>query len=209
MSHFQLLKLVEIEKEYSISENDKSSLAIKVLTILGGFLASLAFLGFLAIAGLYESKVGIVVFGLLFMVAAIFLNLAFDKLIYDTLSVFTYVLGYCLIGTGLSMLEVNANIISILFVFMAVSVLFITQNYIISFISVLIVNGSLIFIILHNQTFEIIHFYNAIVLLLFIQPLLMRLSRSIWLGWFVSYNKNWKNEPLEYNERMDHNRKEQ
>ena len=50
---------------------------------------------------------------------------------------------------------------------------------------------------------------TAIVLLLFIQPLLMRLSRSIWLGWFVSYNKNWKNEPLEYNERMDHNRKEQ
>ena len=49
---------------------------------------------------------------------------------------------------------------------------------------------------------------TAIVLLLFTQPLIMRLSRSIWLGWFVSYNKNWKNEPLEYNERMDHNRKE-
>jgi hypothetical protein len=49
---------------------------------------------------------------------------------------------------------------------------------------------------------------TAIVTLLFMQPLLMRLSRSIWLGWFVSYNKNWKNEPLEYNERMGHNRKE-
>jgi hypothetical protein len=49
---------------------------------------------------------------------------------------------------------------------------------------------------------------TAIILLLFIQPLLMRLSRSIWLGWFVSYNKNWKTEPLEYNERMDENRKE-
>jgi hypothetical protein len=36
----------------------------------------------------------------------------------------------------------------------------------------------------------------------------MRLSRSIWLGWFVSYNKNWKNEPLEYNERMDEKMKE-
>jgi hypothetical protein len=49
---------------------------------------------------------------------------------------------------------------------------------------------------------------SAIVLLIFTQPLIMRLSRSIWLGWFVSYNKNWKKEPLEYNERMDHNRKE-
>ena len=49
---------------------------------------------------------------------------------------------------------------------------------------------------------------TTIVLLILIQPILMRLSRSIWLGWFVSYNKNWKNEPLEYNERMDENRKE-
>jgi len=49
---------------------------------------------------------------------------------------------------------------------------------------------------------------SAIVTLLFMQPLLMRLSRSIWLGWFVSYKKNWKNEPLEYNERMGHNIKE-
>mgnify|MGYP000411428595 FL=1 len=49
---------------------------------------------------------------------------------------------------------------------------------------------------------------TAIVTLLFIQPILMRLSRSLWLGWFVSYNKNWKTEPLEYNERMDASHKE-
>ena len=49
---------------------------------------------------------------------------------------------------------------------------------------------------------------TTIVLLILIQPILMRLSRSIWLGWFVSYNKNWKNEPLEYNERMDEHMKE-
>ena len=49
---------------------------------------------------------------------------------------------------------------------------------------------------------------SAILLLFIIQPLLMRLSRSIWLGWFVHYDKDWKNNPLEYNERMDENRKE-
>jgi uncharacterized protein (DUF983 family) len=45
---------------------------------------------------------------------------------------------------------------------------------------------------------------SAIVLIIFIQPILMRLSRSIWLGWFVSFNKDWKTTPIEYNERMDH-----
>jgi hypothetical protein len=49
---------------------------------------------------------------------------------------------------------------------------------------------------------------STIFLLILIQPILMRLSRSIWLGWFVPYNKNWKNEPLEYNERMDEHMKE-
>lgn len=49
---------------------------------------------------------------------------------------------------------------------------------------------------------------TTIFLLILIQPILMRLSRSIWLGWFVSYNKNWRNEPLEYNERMDEHMKE-
>jgi hypothetical protein len=49
---------------------------------------------------------------------------------------------------------------------------------------------------------------TTIFLLILIQPILMRLSRSIWLGWFVPYNKNWKNEPLEYNERMDEHMKE-
>ena len=49
---------------------------------------------------------------------------------------------------------------------------------------------------------------TTILLLFFMQPLLMRLSRSIWLGWFVTYNKDWENSPLEYNERMVENRKE-
>jgi len=49
---------------------------------------------------------------------------------------------------------------------------------------------------------------TAIVTLFMIQPILMRLSRSIWLGLFVSYNKDWKNSPLEYNERMIETKKE-
>ena len=50
--------------------------------------------------------------------------------------------------------------------------------------------------------------FSAIALVILIQPILMRLSRSIWIAMFVSYNRNWKNEPLEYNERMDDKHKE-
>lgn len=50
--------------------------------------------------------------------------------------------------------------------------------------------------------------FSAIAIVIFIQPILMRLSRSIWIAMFVAYNKNWKNEPLAYNERMDDKHKE-
>ena len=50
--------------------------------------------------------------------------------------------------------------------------------------------------------------FSAIALVILLQPIFMRLSRSIWIAMFVSYNNNWKDEPLEYNERMDEHMKE-
>ncbi|TBR19266.1 MAG: DUF983 domain-containing protein [Chitinophagaceae bacterium] len=34
------------------------------------------------------------------------------------------------------------------------------------------------------------------VLLIVLQPWLMRLSRSIWISWFVRYDPDWKNNPV-------------
>ena len=50
--------------------------------------------------------------------------------------------------------------------------------------------------------------FGSIALVIILQPVFMRLSRSIWIAMFVKYNENWKNEPLEYNERMDEHMKE-
>lgn len=43
---------------------------------------------------------------------------------------------------------------------------------------------------------------NAI-LLIALQPYLMRLSRTIWLAFFVHYDKNWKSNPLQPLERIN------
>jgi hypothetical protein len=43
--------------------------------------------------------------------------------------------------------------------------------------------------------------FNAI-LLIVLQPWLMRLARIIWLSFFVKYNPNWKNEPPEETDRV-------
>jgi len=35
---------------------------------------------------------------------------------------------------------------------------------------------------------------TAITLLVLLQPVFMRLSRSLWLSWFVKYDANWRNK---------------
>lgn len=41
-------------------------------------------------------------------------------------------------------------------------------------------------------------------LLIFLQPWLMRFSRSLWISWFVKYDQNWKeNHPIDFSERLN------
>ena len=45
--------------------------------------------------------------------------------------------------------------------------------------------------------------FNAL-LLIILQPWLMRFSRSLWISWFVRYDKDWKfNQPADVSERMN------
>ena len=44
---------------------------------------------------------------------------------------------------------------------------------------------------------------NAVLLIL-LQPWLMRLSRSFWISWFVKYDPDWeKHQPIDVSERMN------
>lgn len=158
--------VVEIENEYSKLHSEKSSTAIKILSVLGGFLATMAFLGFMMIAGLYDSEVGMVIIGILSIGFAIWLNVRFNKLIIDTLSVSTYAIGFSLLASGLSYMEVDENIISILLIAIALITLAIMQNYILSFISILIINGGFLFLVINNDLYYLIHIYNAFIVLL-------------------------------------------
>lgn len=46
---------------------------------------------------------------------------------------------------------------------------------------------------------------NALFLFM-LQPLLMRLSRSLWISWFVKFDPSWKeNQPEDFSERLNTN----
>ena len=147
--------------------NDNHSLAIKIVTVFGGLLASLAFIGFLLIAGLYNSDVGLLLFGTLFIAGSIWINKEFDKIIMDTVSVSFFIIGFTLLGFGFSELKTDENIISIIFIIISCCSLIIVQNYILSFTSVLIINGSILALIITNSNPDLIHIYvSALALIL-------------------------------------------
>lgn len=145
--------------EYQIQEVYKSSLAIKILSLLGGFLAILSFTGFLLITGLYNSQEGFVIFGIGFIVLAIWLNKKSEKLIIDTLSISTYIVGFALLGLGLFQISIGPNSIAILIALIALVSLIITQNFIFSFISVLAISGSFIILLISNYSSILIHIH--------------------------------------------------
>ncbi|OIR06986.1 hypothetical protein GALL_108930 [mine drainage metagenome] len=43
---------------------------------------------------------------------------------------------------------------------------------------------------------------TTFILLIIVQPLLMRLSRTLWLSWFVQYDPNWKEHEPDNPERI-------
>src|SRR5690606_37474504 len=89
-----------------VQRKSDAPLFIKVLSVFGGILGSLALMGFLMLAGLFESEVGITVLGALSITAAIIMSRSFNSLLPDTVSVALYVIGYALLAYGLDSLPV-------------------------------------------------------------------------------------------------------
>ena len=140
-------------------DNGNQSLPIKILSVFGGILVSLAFLGFLFIEGLYNSDVALLVFGGIFIAGSIWINKKYNKIIIDTISVSSFIIGFILLGFGCGKLNIYENIINIIFIIIALGSLSIVQNYILSFVSVLIINGSILTLIIANKGYDLIHIY--------------------------------------------------
>lgn len=150
-----------IFSEYEKEEDDQS-LPIKILSIFGGLLACLAFLGFLFIAGLYNSKEGLLVTGIVFIAGSIALNKVYDRIIIDTISVSSYVIGFTLIWMSLERMRVEDTTIQILFILIGITTLILVQNYILAFTAILVTNLSFLGLLLSDRNYDLIHIYTFI-----------------------------------------------
>lgn len=145
--------------------NGNHSLAIKILSIFGGLLACLAFLGFLFLAGLYNSQTGLSLVGTICIVVSILISKDQDKVTLDTVSVSSFITGFILIAVGFFQLEANESFLYIIFIIIALCSLRIVQAYILSFISVLIINGSILMLLISNRDYKLAYIYIAVLAL--------------------------------------------
>lgn len=155
---------------YEEKDNNHQSLSIKILSIFGGIMACLTFLGFIFMADVFDSPTGVSILGFICIEGSSLISRLSGKTIIDTLSVSFFITGFALLGFGLFE---EGNIVYIAFIALASCTLFLVQSYILSFISVLIINGS---IITYSQTYEIydltsvmIIFQAVIITFLFLQ----------------------------------------
>ena len=142
-------------------KNDGQSLPIKILSVFGGILSSCAFLGFLFITGLFDSETGLLILGAICTAAAIWIDKTYDKIIMDTLSVSSYIIGFILLGFAFGETHMSGDSICCVFIVIALVSLVIAHGYVLSFISVMIINGSILTLIIMNDVGELIHIYVA------------------------------------------------
>lgn len=156
--HFQVNEQAIIQA-YQKEEENKSGIAIKVLAIFGGFLASLAFIGFLFITGVLQSGGALIIFGILLLGTAIGISKTYDKTLHTTASVAMYLIGVLLINLGCADYNTGINIIAFIALGIGLLTLIINQTLIISFVSVIISSIALLVLILSNEAHSLIHLY--------------------------------------------------
>ncbi len=110
-------------------------------------------------------------------------NCFYDKPVLDTTSVALYAAGFGVLGFGISEFVSgdSTTLVSFIFILLSLLTLFIVHNFALSFLAVLIINGSIMFILQENHLSEGLYIYIAILTAAF-DYLLFKEAKIITLG---------------------------
>lgn len=100
----------------------KPGVGIQMITIAGGLLGALAFLGFLFNIKFYEHTYWALAMGVIFLATSLFHSFIIKNKVVEPLTLGLYVVGGFLIGVTLSSININSNNNGILLVFFTIAV---------------------------------------------------------------------------------------
>lgn len=139
---------------------DTQTLPIKIVSVFGGILASLAFMGFLFLTGVYRSFYALLTSGGVSILAAIWISRKYGKVILETISVSLFAVGFILLGLGLNELRVHEQHLYLIFILLSLSSLVFVRGYVLVFSNILLINGSVLALILSIDA-NLLHIYTS------------------------------------------------
>jgi hypothetical protein len=168
-----VLNQMNLSQEINKYETENASLVIKIITILGGILGSSFLVSFISMIFQFnKDQYFILGFGLVLIVAAV-LSSRFSKLlIFDTIFVATLLWGIMLISVSSISLKVDERWISFYFLAIGIFTIAFTKNSYQILIAVLMIAGSLLWMIQIYKYFWLFHGYIVIVVFSLVQIIL-------------------------------------
>ena len=163
-----------------MSDAGKTGITLKILSVIGGLIASSMLSGFFVSSGLLETPPALMVSGILFIGGALWMNRKADHLVLDTFSISVFLLGFAHLAWAMSKSgwELEYAILALggtaLFAFA------VTKGYMLSLFSALIVSSSMLLLLVQKKWYDGIHAY-----------VVLWLISSVWLFFNEARALSW------------------
>ncbi|MBU3744794.1 MAG: DUF4401 domain-containing protein [Sediminibacterium sp.] len=129
----------------------ESSWIIKIVSVIGGILATQFFSGFLFISRIVTSGIGSLLFGCMLILGSIFIIRKTNQLVLDTMAVTTYLLAYVLVGVGLNKLQLTDNAGAGIMMLIALGTIFFIRHTVLAFFTFVIFWSGAVFLFYNNH----------------------------------------------------------
>jgi hypothetical protein len=163
----------KVQEEYAHRESNRSNISLKILTVIGGFLATLAFVAVIAISGIWESQAVLTFFGFIILAGAVALNRNNQLFFLSSVSVSAYILGLIMVGFGLASLlnvgyfDAGETILELIYIVIALLTLLLVTHYMLTFLSVFLLIGALLAFFITQFGSNTIAFFVVLVCFLY------------------------------------------
>ncbi|WP_433895493.1 DUF4401 domain-containing protein [Sphingobacterium mizutaii] len=151
-----------------LKDRHSQSMTIKVLSVIGGILATGAFLLFLELANFSSNHIPLFILSGIFFIAAIWINKKYDRVLFDTLSVCIYLLSFILFGMGYSKFDGYTDVPLFVYQALAILTIIISRSYILTFCAILISTGTFLAYFSYKEVPELNNVLLVLVAILFI-----------------------------------------
>lgn len=139
------------ERAIKRMEARESSWIVKIVSVIGGIMATQFFLGFLLIGGINESPIALSIIGACLIIGSLFALRKVDLLIADTIAICSYLTGFVLVALAQNLWKVSINQAAVIQLVLALVTLIFIRHTILAFFAFSIVMGCGLFLFFNHS----------------------------------------------------------